>query len=75
MIWQVIESGASKMIAEETFTDHTGHARIMQTIKIPFNEPGLNETAVYWAWRLTLPSRNSAKEEVARMRLYLKEHH
>jgi hypothetical protein len=33
---EVIESGASKLIAEETFTDHTGHARIMQTIKIPF---------------------------------------
>lgn len=68
---QVIDSGASKMIAEESFTDHTGHVRIMQTIKIPFNEPDLNETAVL-SVAIDITEQKQAKEEVARMRLYLK---
>lgn len=68
---QVIDSGASKMIAEESFTDHTGYARIMQTIKIPFNEPSLNETAVL-SVAIDITEQKQAKEEVARMRLYLK---
>ena len=68
---QVIDSGASKMIAEESFTDHTGHVRIMQTIKIPFSEPSLNETAVL-SVAIDITEQKQAKEEVARMRLYLK---
>ena len=68
---EVIESGASKLIAEETFTDHTGHARTMQTLKIPFNEPGLSETAVLGV-AIDITEQKHAKEEVARMRLYLK---
>ncbi len=68
---EVIESGASKLIAEESFTDHTGHVRIMQTIKIPFSEPGLNETAVLGV-SIDITEQKQAKEEVARMRLYLK---
>ncbi len=68
---EVIESGASKLIAEESFTDHTGRARIMQTIKIPFSEPGLNETAVLGV-SIDITEQKQAKEEVARMRLYLK---
>jgi len=68
---EVIDSGASKLIAEESFTDYTGHTRIMQTIKIPFKEPGLNETAVL-SVAIDITEQKQAKEEVARMRLYLK---
>jgi PAS domain S-box-containing protein len=68
---EVIDSGVSKMIAEETFTDHTGHVRTLQTLKIPFIEPGLNETAVL-SVAIDITEQKHAKEEVARMRLYLK---
>ncbi|MDG4553932.1 MAG: PAS domain S-box protein [Candidatus Competibacter sp.] len=68
---EVIESGVSKLIAEEAFTDHTGHTRTMQTIKIPFIEPGLNETAVLGV-SIDITEQKHAKEEVARMRLYLR---
>ncbi|MDQ5908521.1 MAG: hypothetical protein QG599_612 [Pseudomonadota bacterium] len=68
---EVIDSGASKLIAEESFTDYTGQTRIMQTIKIPFKEPGLNETAVL-SVAIDITEQKQAKEEVARMRLYLK---
>ncbi|HRF42925.1 MAG TPA: PAS domain S-box protein [Candidatus Competibacteraceae bacterium] len=68
---EVIESGASKQIAEECFTDHTGHIRTLQTIKIPFNEPGFSETAVLGV-SIDITEQKQAKEEVARMRLYLK---
>ncbi|MFZ4790510.1 MAG: PAS domain-containing sensor histidine kinase [Candidatus Competibacteraceae bacterium] len=67
----VIESGASKFIAEETFTDRDGHAQTMQTIKIPFTAPGLSETAVLGV-SINITVQKRAKEEVARMRLYLK---
>ncbi len=67
----VIESGTSKLIAEETFTDHAGHVRTLQTMKIPFVEPGLNETAVLGV-AIDITEQKRAKEEVARMRLYLK---
>jgi len=68
---EVIESGTSKFIPEETFTDHAGQVRTMQTIKIPFIEPGLNETAVLGV-AIDITEQKHAKEEVARMRLYLK---
>lgn len=68
---EVIERGTSKFIAEEPFTDQTGHVRTMQTIKIPFTEPGLNETAVLGV-AIDITEQKRAKEEVARMRLYLK---
>jgi len=68
---EVIESGASKQIAEESFTDHTGHIRTLQTIKIPFSEPGFSETAVLGV-SIDITEQKQAKEEVARMRLYLK---
>jgi PAS domain S-box-containing protein len=68
---EVIESGASKQIAEEAFTDHTGHVRTLQTIKIPFSEPGFSETAVLGV-SIDITEQKQAKEEVARMRLYLK---
>ena len=68
---EVIESGVSKLIAEEAFTDHTGHTRTMQTIKIPFIEPGLNETVVLGV-SIDITEQKHAKEEVARMRLYLR---
>jgi PAS domain S-box-containing protein len=67
----VIESGASKFIAEETFTDHDGHVQTMQTIKIPFTAPGVNEMAVLGV-SINITAEKRAKEEVARMRLYLK---
>ncbi len=68
---EVIDSGVPKFIAEETFTDHTGRARIMQTLKIPFVEPDLNETAVLGV-AIDITEQKHAKEEVARMRLYLR---
>ena len=68
---EVIESGTSKCIAEQTFTDHVGHTRILQTIKIPFLEPGSNETAALGV-AIDITEQKRAKEEVARMRLYLK---
>jgi PAS domain S-box-containing protein len=68
---EVIDSGASKLIAEETFTDHAGHVRTLQTLKIPFVMPGLNETVVLGV-AIDITEQKRAKEEVARMRLYLK---
>jgi PAS domain S-box-containing protein len=68
---EVIASGVSKLIAEETFTDPDGHLRILQTLKIPFVEPGLNDTAVL-SVAMDITEQKHAKEEVARMRLYLK---
>ncbi len=67
----VIESGISKFIAEESFTDHTGHTRILQTIKIPFLDPRSNEIAALGV-AIDVTDQKRAKEEVARMRLYLK---
>ncbi|MBK8753346.1 MAG: PAS domain S-box protein [Candidatus Competibacteraceae bacterium] len=68
---EVIETGNSKFIAEETFTDHAGHTRTLQTIKIPFLEPGSNEIAALGV-AIDITEQKRAKEEVARMRLYLK---
>ena len=68
---EVIDSGVSKLIAEETFTDPTGHVRTLQTFKIPFVEPGLNDTAVL-SVAIDVTEQKHAKEEVARMRRYLK---
>ena len=68
---EVIESGASKLIAEETFTDYAGHVRTLQTLKIPFHEPGSNETVALGV-AIDITEQKRAKEEVARMRLYLK---
>ncbi|MFO1422192.1 MAG: PAS domain S-box protein [Candidatus Competibacteraceae bacterium] len=68
---EVIDSGIPKFIAEEAFTDHAGQTRTLQTIKIPFIEPGLNETAVLGV-AIDITEQKRAKEEVARMRLYLK---
>ena len=67
----VIDSGTTKMGSEEVFTDHAGQVHIMQTIKIPFDEPGRNETAVLGV-AIDITEQKRAKEEVARMRLYLK---
>ncbi|MFO1371316.1 MAG: transporter substrate-binding domain-containing protein [Candidatus Competibacteraceae bacterium] len=68
---EVIDSGVSKLIAEESFTDHTGRVRIMQTIKIPLVEPSFNEPAALGV-SFDITEQKHAKEEVARMRLYLK---
>ncbi len=68
---EVIESGASKLIPEETFTDYAGHVRTLQTLKIPFLEPGSNETVALGV-AIDITEQKRAKEEVARMRLYLK---
>jgi PAS domain S-box-containing protein len=69
---QVIESGASKLIAEESFTDHTGyasaHANHQNSLSM---SRGLNETAVL-SVAIDITEQKQAKEEVARMRLYLK---
>jgi PAS domain S-box-containing protein len=68
---QVIDSWTSQLIPEETFTDYGGHVRTLQIMKIPFIEPGLNETAVL-SVAIDMTEQKRAKEEVARMRLYLK---
>ncbi|MBL8251215.1 MAG: PAS domain S-box protein [Candidatus Competibacter sp.] len=67
----VIGDWESRLIPEETFTDHAGHVRTLQTIKIPFSEPGANEAAVL-SVAIDITEQKRAKEEVARMRLYLK---
>ena len=68
---EVIASGIPKFIAEEPFTDQAGQVHTMQTLKIPFSEPGLNETVVLGV-AIDITEQKRAKEEVARMRLYLK---
>ena len=68
---EVIDSGIPKFIAEESFTDHAGQVRTMQTLKIPFIEPGLSETAVLGV-AIDITEQKRIKEEVARIRLYLK---
>ena len=68
---EVIASGIPKFLAEEPFTDQAGQVRTLQTLKIPFSEPGLNETAVLVV-AIDITEQKRAKEEVARMRLYLK---
>jgi len=42
----VIESGASKLIPEESFVDARGRERIRQTVKIPFTTAGSTDRAV-----------------------------
>ena len=68
---EVIDSGIPKFIAEESFTDYAGQVRTMQTLKIPFIEPGLSQTAVLGV-AIDITEQKRAKEEVARIRLYLK---
>lgn len=68
---QVIDSWTSQLLPEETFTDYDGQVRTLQVMKIPFIEPGLNETAVL-SVAIDMTEQKRAKEEVARMRLYLK---
>lgn len=68
---EVIDSGIPKFIAEESFTDHAGQVRILQTLKIPFIEPGLSQAAVLGVV-IDITEQKRAKEEVARIRLYLK---
>ena len=68
---EVIENWSPKLIAEERFTDRADRVRILQTMKIPFVEPGLHEPAVL-SVAIDVTEQKEAKEEVARMRLYLK---
>ncbi len=42
----VIETGVSKCISEETFTDALGKTRVLQVTKIPFSTAGSSEPAV-----------------------------
>ncbi|MBK8897303.1 MAG: PAS domain S-box protein [Candidatus Competibacteraceae bacterium] len=67
----VLENWESRLIPEEVFTDHAGRVRTLQTIKIPFNESGMSEAAVL-SVAIDITEQKRAKEEVARMRLYLK---
>ncbi len=68
---EVIDGGRSKFILEEIFTDFRGRQRIMQTIKIPFTQPGNNEPAVLGV-AIDITEQKHAQEERMRMRLYLK---
>ncbi len=43
---EVIKSGKAKFIAEEKITDTEGNVRYLQTIKIPYKEPGTDNPAV-----------------------------
>ena len=67
----VLENWESRLIPEEVFTDHTGRVCTLQTIKIPFNESGMSESAVL-SVAIDITEQKRAKEDVARMRLYLK---
>ena len=42
----VIKSGKAKFISEEKITDADGNIRYLQTIKIPYTEPGTDKPAV-----------------------------
>ncbi len=68
---EVIENWSSKRIPEERFTDRAGRIRTLQIMKIPFIEPDLNEAAVL-SVAIDITEQKQAKEEVARMRLFLK---
>ena len=68
---EVITQWASKHIAEEAFTDRAGQVHTLQTLKIPFIEPGLNETAVL-SVAIDITAEKRAKQEAAQMRLYLR---
>lgn len=43
---EVIATGKTKVIPEEPFFDAHGRHRILQTFKVPFRTPGINEPAV-----------------------------
>ena len=68
---EVIETGRSKFIPEETFTDHAGNIRILQTTKIPFTEPSSDEPALLGV-AIDITEQKRAEQETAHMRLYLK---
>lgn len=67
---EVIENGRMKFIPDETFTDHQGQQRILQTTKIPFLEPGSQETAMLGI-AVDITERIRAEQELTRVRLYL----
>lgn len=68
---EVIAGWGSKQIVEEPFTDCAGQVRMLQTMKIPFIEPGLHETAVL-SVAIDITAEKRAKQEAAQMRLYLR---
>jgi PAS domain S-box-containing protein len=43
---EVIDSGSPKFIPEETYTDHRGRRRVLETTKIPFRESGSGRPAI-----------------------------
>ncbi len=43
---EVIESGREKFILEQSFQDHAGNVRFLQTKKVPLSVPGKSERAI-----------------------------
>lgn len=59
----VLESGVSKLIAEEHHTDLSGRKRVFQTTKMPFTVPETGERAVFGAW-VDVTERQQAQNEL-----------
>jgi PAS domain S-box-containing protein len=59
----VMESGATKLIAEEQHTDLSGRKRVFQTTKMPFTVPETGELAVFGAW-VDVTERQQAQNEL-----------
>jgi PAS domain S-box-containing protein len=62
---EVMQSGHSKFIAEETFVDSDGVKRVLQTIKIPFTSAGTDRPAVLGV-AVDISERKRAEERLER---------
>ena len=62
---EVIDSGKAKFIPEERVTGPDGSVRILETIKLPFNMPGLKEPALLGV-AVDITARKLAEEKLKR---------
>ncbi len=64
---EVIDSGRTKFIAEETFLDAHGRQRILQTVKIPYETAGRDQQAVLGV-ATDITARKRAEDALTRER-------